>query len=131
MTYRSFMIAIISLLIIASLLTSITGGFNNDNASYGMLVAYIQFGVIASFFLLGRYIYNSDSKGKRFFNGLTVFVILSIAFLAGSAYSTEGVSFTEIPDSLLYFYMYIAFPILAARPNRFLLEAVAKILKPF
>jgi len=82
MSFRSFMIAFISLLIAAYFLAILTDGLRtDDSATLSVLTTYLKTGVIVSFFLLGRYINSLNDKvfSRRLFNGVLILVVLSVA----------------------------------------------------
>jgi len=134
MSFRSFMIAFISLLIAAYFLAILTDGLRtDDSATLSVLTTYLKTGVIVSFFLLGRYINSLNDKvfSRRLFNGVLILVVLSVASLALNAYMNHQMPYAVALDSLVYFYMYAALPFLISKPNKFLLRLMLKISKPF
>jgi len=63
MSFRSFSLAALSLLVFAYLLTLFTNGFEvDDSATLSVLITYLKTGVIVASFLLGRYIFSLDNE---------------------------------------------------------------------
>ena len=136
---RAFTILAFNALIVSILFAPFAQVFTNDaRPSFVVFLfiisVYAATILIVSSYHVGRVIFNRDNNkilSAGFFYALIGYILLMFATLGYMEYVKGFVSPENIVTATMIVASFVAFPMLAAKPNRRLLKAISRVTKEF